>query len=485
MPASPHVDKSTFLDSRFCPTCGWFTRNLRHAAPPSEGELLRMEEGSEIGRRARLLYPDGVLIPPQKSEAAAEQTARLMADRTVSTIFEATFCVDGYVAKADILLRAKRGWHLLEVKSSINPSQELVDDLAYTVMVAKRAGAKIVRASLLLLSGTYELGAPDADLFIEHDCTGDVAEVIRQFEPLWDSIAKTALAKKQPAPQLIFACRSCEYFSTHCLGKDAENHIFDLPRLSQSAFNRLALQSVTTIIDIPSGFRLTASQDRVRQALATGKPVIANKELAAFLKGVDWPAFYLDFETVKSSIPLYAGTTPHEQVVTQYSVHVCTKPGTVLDHRDFLADPSRDCRRELAERLLEDLEDCGAIVVYSSFEKTVLGNLGRLFRDLKPHLDGCIDRLFDLEKAFKSWFYHPEFRGRTSIKVTLPALVDLSYDGLAIADGDTAVAKFARMARGEITGDAAGEVRQALLEYCKRDTLAMVRLHERLLKLCR
>ena len=282
-----------------------------------------MEGGSEIGRRARLLYPRDVLVPPQKSESAAEQSARLMADRKVSAIFEATFCVDGYVAKADILLRAKRGWHLLEVKSSINPSQELVEDLAYTAMVAKRAGVKIVRSSLLLLSGTYELGAPDADLFIEHDCTADVAEVITQFEQLWDSVAKTALAKKQPAPELIFACRSCQYFSTHCLGKDAENHIFELPRLSQTTFDRLALQAVTTIPDIPVGFRLTDLQDRVRKAITTGKPVIARNELAGFLDGVDWPAFYLDFETVKSSIPLYAGTRPREQVVTQYSVHVC------------------------------------------------------------------------------------------------------------------------------------------------------------------
>jgi hypothetical protein len=45
---------------------------------------------------------------------------------------------------------------------------------------------------------------------------------------------------------------------------------------------------------------------------------------------------------------------------------------------------------------------------------------------------------------------HPEFHEKTFIKVTLPALFDLSYDGLALADGDTAVAKYARMARGEI-----------------------------------
>ncbi|MBI3864911.1 MAG: DUF2779 domain-containing protein [Planctomycetia bacterium] len=484
MPTGQYVDKATFLNGCICPTRGWFARNLRHATPPSEADLLRMEEGLEIGRRARLLFPGGVFVPAKESTAAARETARLMADPKVLAIFEATFRVDGYVAKADILLRAKRGWRLLEVKSSINPSQELVDDLAYTARVAKRAGVKIDRASLLLLSGTYKLGDPDSDLFIERDCTGDVADIVGRFETLWDSVAKAALAKKPPAPQLMFACRSCEYFSTHCLGTDTENHIFELPRLSQTAFDRLAQQSVTAIPDIPAGFRLTHPQERVRQAIVTGQPVIAEKELAAFLDRIDWPAFYLDFETVKSSIPLFPGTAPHEQIVTQYSVHLCQAPGKVSGHREFLADASRDCRRELAERLLKDLDGAGHIVVYSSFEKTMLNKLGRLFDDLKPALDRCASRLFDLEKAFRSWFYHPEFHGRTSIKVTLPALVDLSYDGLAIADGDTAVAKYARMARGEIPGDAAGDVRQALLEYCKRDTLAMVKLHERLLKIC-
>ena len=110
----------------------------------------------------------------------------------------------------------------------------------------------------------------------------------------------------------------------------------------------------------------------------------------------------------------------------------------------------------------------------------MLNKLGQLFGDLKPALKKCAGRLFDLEKAFRNWFCHPAFHGKTSIK-TLPALgVDLSYDGLAISNGDAAVANYARMARGEITGQAARKS-AALLEYCKRDTLAMVKLHERLL----
>jgi hypothetical protein len=80
--------------------------------------------------------------------------------------------------------------------------------------------------------------------------------------------------------------------------------------------------------------------------------------------------------------------------------------------------------------------------------------------------------------------YHPDFRGRYSIKKVLPALVqDLSYADLAIKDGDTAITRFARMARGEITGESTGATRKQLLDYCKRDTLAMVRLHEALHRL--
>lgn len=159
-------------------------------------------------------------------------------------------------------------------------------------------------------------------------------------------------------------------------------------------------------------------------------------------------------------------------------MHVCTAPGEVTDHREFLADPSCDQRRELAERLLQDLEDHGSIIVYSSFEKTVLNGLAELFPDLRDRLQLCVSRLFDLEEAFTNYFYHPDFGGRTSIKATLPALVDLTYDRLDIGDGDTAMSRFAQMLRGEISGIDADATRQALLKYCEQDTLGMMLLHK-------
>lgn len=80
--------------------------------------------------------------------------------------------------------------------------------------------------------------------------------------------------------------------------------------------------------------------------------------------------------------------------------------------------------------------------------------------------------------------YHPAFRGSFSIKSVLPALVpSLSYAGLEVSDGDTAITHFARMARGEIVGDDVSITRKQLLEYCKLDTLAMVKVHEALVQL--
>src|SRR5687768_10621280 len=100
-----------------------------------------MEQGKEVGRQARSLFADGVFVSAASSEDAAAVTERLM--KTGNVLFEATFLVDGYVAKPDVLKRAKKGWEVIEVKSSLEDTEqmeELIDDLAYTVMVVQRCG---------------------------------------------------------------------------------------------------------------------------------------------------------------------------------------------------------------------------------------------------------------------------------------------------------------------------------------------------------
>lgn len=131
--------------------------------------------------------------------------------------------------------------------------------------------------------------------------------------------------------------------------------------------------------------------------------------------------------------------------------------------------------------MIDKLGDRGSIVVYSQFEETRIKALRDSFPDLAPALKAIIDRIKNLLPVVEDHVYHPKFLGSFSIKKVPPALVpDLSYAGLDVSDGDSAIARFARTARGEISGDGVGVTREHLLDYCKLDTLAMLRLHEAL-----
>ena len=123
-------------------------------------------------------------------------------------------------------------------------------------------------------------------------------------------------------------------------------------------------------------------------------------------------------------------------------------------------------------------------MVYSNFEKTIINKLGKLYPESFPKLNSLIVRLKDLEAIIRKNFYHPNFHGSTSIKRTLPVLVpDMSYDDLEIADGNSAMAAFAYLALGKYKDVKEVEsIKSNLLKYCKQDTLAMVKLHEQLIK---
>jgi len=63
----------------------------------------------------------------------------------------------------------------------------------------------------------------------------------------------------------------------------------------------------------------------------------------------------------------------------------------------------------------------------------------------------------------------------------LPALVpELSYDGMAIANGQDAGLAWESLVRGGLDWAERDRIKNELLAYCGRDTLALVRVLERL-----
>jgi predicted Zn-dependent protease len=77
--------------------------------------------------------------------------------------------------------------------------------------------------------------------------------------------------------------------------------------------------------------------------------------------------------------------------------------------------------------------------------------------------------------------YHPAFAGSFSLKYVLPALIpEMTYAGMAVADGQQAGAAWESLVRGGWSEAERQQKREKLLDYCGQDTLAMVRLLENL-----
>jgi hypothetical protein len=132
--------------------------------------------------------------------------------------------------------------------------------------------------------------------------------------------------------------------------------------------------------------------------------------------------------------------------------------------------------------------DAEVVVSYSSFEKTRIRQLQESVPELAAELKALELKLFDLHPILKDFVYHPKFEGSFSLKYVLPALVpELSYKDLVIMDGMVASVEIARLlfVVGKVRSDERDELRRHLLAYCHRDTLAMVKLFQRLRGLAR
>ena len=160
-----------------------------------------------------------------------------------------------------------------------------------------------------------------------------------------------------------------------------------------------------------------------------------------------------------------------------------------LVHHGWLADGPDDPREPFAWALLDACQGVGTILAYHApFEQRCIARLGDALPRLAGRLSRLHDRVKDLLPIVRDHVYHPGLLGSFSLKDVLPALVPgMGYDDLAIQDGGVASAVLEVLLLGR-DGLSAGErttLREKLLRYCERDTLAMVRLHERLVELGR
>jgi hypothetical protein len=258
--------------------------------------------------------------------------------------------------------------------------------------------------------------------------------------------------------------------------------VLTLYRLSPEKKLALLERGVESIHDLDTTLHLSKlAQRQVRAVKADAR--IVGRQLEKALRPFEGRLAHLDFETVSLAIPVWEGFGPWGQMPVQFSVHKENHPGWP-EHFEFLASDGRDCRQEMAEALIEACDGADTVVAYSaSFEKRCIGVIANGAPTLRHELEAIASKLVDPLPVIRNHVYDPEFRGSFSLKNVLPALLpDLGYDDLEIAEGQSASTYLGRLLfRPETIPEEEREpLRQSLLAYCERDTLATLRLLQKL-----
>ena len=151
-----------------------------------------------------------------------------------------------------------------------------------------------------------------------------------------------------------------------------------------------------------------------------------------------------------------------------------------MEHYEFLANDCNDPRPEFVKSLCQVIGKKGSVLAYNSgFESGRLGELAEWLPQYKDEIENIQGRLWDPLPVIRAHVYHLEFRGSYSLKWVLPALVpDMTYEGMEVAEGGEAGLAWEKMVHAEVGSRERDRLRDALLAYCKQDTLAMVRLLE-------
>ncbi|MFZ0860133.1 MAG: DUF2779 domain-containing protein [Candidatus Sulfotelmatobacter sp.] len=456
-------------------------------AQPDAADHAIIEQGREVGLLARRLFPSGVEVRGDGGlDKAIRATRELVANREVPAIYEGTFEQGGVLVRVDILHRRRDGrWRLIEVKSTTDVRDHHLEDVAIQYRVVSRSGLDVASACLAHVNRGYTFGGQNIDARRFFRIRNLTRRVQRLQPKLAFQLRSEFRVLGMPTPPNIEVGQQClqpircEFYET-CNPPRQNDHIAFLPRIHAGAMEELEELGVASIHDIPDDFALSDIQRRAATCVQTGEPWFS-AELGEVLSGLKYPLSFMDLETVNWAIPRFPGMRPYDQLPFQFSVHSQKERGATLEHHEFLATDASDPRHDFITSLCGALGESGSIVVYSSFESQRLSDLARWFPEFADRINAIQARLFDLLSVVREHTYHPAYAGSYSIKSVLPALVpEMSYAGMAVADGQSAGLAWESLVRGSLDASERDIIRKALLDYCGQDTLAMVRLLHRL-----
>ena len=496
------LSKSRYTAYCQCPKMLWLRTYKPELVPEDPALQAKFEKGNEVGELAKTLFGPFVDVTTYKEDgsldigAMIEKTKEEMAKGT-ETICEASFSHDLNYCAVDILRKKGDGWAIYEVKSSTYKDEEkdtperllkYAWDIAYQKWLLEHCGVKVTGTYLIRLNSNY---VRHGDLDVnELFYIKDVKELVdNEYQKVEATVkkAKEMLMGDEPEMDIYRQCKNpyeCGFFD-YCVGGLPEPSVFDLYRMSFEKKCDLFHQGKLSFEDVRED-KLNEIQRMQVESFLNGVDIIDPEAIKGYLEQLTYPLYFLDFETMQPILPEFDGTSPYQQIPFQYSLHWIEEPGGELHHSEFLGDSVIDPRRALAEQLCRDIPRDVCVTAYNkAFECGRLSELANAFPDLADHLLNIRDNIVDLIDPFRQkMVYRPAMNGSFSIKKVLPALFpddpELNYANLqgTVHNGGDAMTIYPEIAK--MTPEDASAARESLLKYCHLDTLAMVRIWQKL-----
>lgn len=485
------ISKTDYLLFRECHKNAWLRLHLakadfeKIAGEPSDFEKAIMETGNEVENVARGLFPNGILIQG-RSEEDEKQTQELLARKT-PVIFQGLFVKDGFLAAVDILELNADGTHnIYEVKATTDVDKKThYHDLTFQIELVQRCGLEIKTASVIHLNNEYiRRGELELHkLFTTADVTEKVKELGHEVE-LEMGQARTYLGSdKEPEGRC-----DCVYKgrSSHCATFGYSNPdipkygVHDISRIgaSKAKLQDLVDIGVLQLEDIPEDRmkKLSPAQQNQIFVYVHDTILMERQKISSELESLQFPLYFLDYETFPSAIPRFDGFSPYQQIPFQYSLYVLDALGGQLQHFEFLHEQNTDPSLPFLQSLQSNIGQSGSIIVWNKkFECKINEELAVRNLQYKDFIATVSARVYDLMDIFGNQYYvHKDFRGRISIKNVLPVLApELSYQDLEIKEGGTASQKWNEAVTEFMRPEEKQKIFTNLKEYCKLDTYAM------------
>ncbi|MBU1917452.1 DUF2779 domain-containing protein [bacterium] len=373
-------------------------------------------------------------------------------------------------------------------------------------------------------------------------------QVMAKTETYIDSLKEGLVKIQEPISK---ACKNCEYrlnvqansgfHECWCELARVEPHILDLYYMGAIGgtkdpyVNRLIKQGKVCLFDMPK--EQLSGKRGIRQEIQI-KHTKENKEwidpaLKEIMQSWKYPLHFIDFETSTMALPYHKGMRPYETIAFQWSCHTFEKPGSEPIHREWINTKNAFPNFEFAETLMDTIGIKGSVFMWAYHEnstlKAIFDQLDKYDHD-NQDLRNWIAimakfskdeeyRMVNMDKLTLEHYFHPDMKGRTSLKVTLPAVWNnnpylhevpyfkkyVGYDKAGnILDPYKTLEAIAIAEESEVIKEGTGAMRayqemqyglsstdptikenwtKLLLQYCELDTMAMVIVYKHWCKL--